>query len=312
MDSRSRRVSLRRILLAAAFTAFAFVLASWTPAQADDKGLIGVVADSAPAVGQVLETTTVAVTSTTAALPVDVVDEAVKPPVEIVATVAEKPARTVDSATQVVVAETTKVLSHSTSEVIATVKKVAPASAAVVDPFVAVIAPVTGAPAPAPAPTVPDVVDAVVGAVVESPDAHGAVQPSVPLAEVILPASTPGRALASVGAAVTSAPVDALLGEHVTSGVGSQRLRADGATATFTVTQSAGGSPSVPLTPGPAPGVLGAASGSSSAGSSASGGPDFATAGHGLALPRFTSAAAHVHLAVPILGPDSNPGSRPD
>ena len=65
----SRRVSPVRFLLCAVFMGIAFILASWTSARADDRGLLSSVSDSVPTVGRVVEKATDGVVSTSAAVP---------------------------------------------------------------------------------------------------------------------------------------------------------------------------------------------------------------------------------------------------
>jgi len=306
-------VSLGRLLLSAAFVAFAFVLASWTSAQADDKGLLGVVVEAVPQVSDVTETTTELVRSTTVAAPVDDVDEVVTTSVDAVSTVAEKPVKTVDATSEALVTSTTKTLSHTTAEVVATVKTVAPASGAVIDPVVAVLAPVTDAVAAPPVSKPSEVVDQVVDALEPTttpaaaetlaPDAAGGA--AAPTASPAAPAG--GQGLTGTATAPAGDPADVAAGDNSLSAVASS-IHEVVRQVTAHPAGEGSGSPA-PWSPSGLTGVMG---GASSAGSSSSGGSEPATTPHELALPRTGSAAAQSRVSTVSAGPALDPGSRPD
>ncbi|WP_404383158.1 hypothetical protein LL946_17985 [Knoellia locipacati] len=311
MESWSRRVSLGRLLLSAAFVAFAFVLASWTSARADDKGLLGVVAESVPQVADVTETTTELVRSTTAAAPVGTVDEVVATSVDAASTVAEKPVERVDATSEAIVSPTTKALSHSASGGVVTVKEVAPASETVIDPVVAVVAPVMDTVEAPPVTKPSDVVDAVVD-VLEPATTPPATQTHVPGDAAAAPGVSRAVSAAGQGPTATATAPGADLADDP---AGYDRRAVTAATAADVVrqpsTQSASGGPASP-TPWSPSGLSGVTGGVPSAGSSASGGSELATTPHDLALPQTRSAAAPSRLFTLSRGPALNPGSRPD
>lgn len=304
----SRRVSPARVLLCAAFMALAFALASWTSARADDKGLLGAVVESVPTVGQVFETTTDVVDEAAADVPAPPVAE----PVAAVVAAAEEPVRVVDKTTAVARATTSKTVSRSTSGLVETVKETAPVTRAVLDPVVAVVAPVIEAVDPPTGATLPDPFPVIVEPLVPGavPDPGEVLVPSV---ETV----TPGRAEALPPLDPASAPASlSLPGRDHAASVGSRSPRhVEGGTGSDAPRHEPVGTWDGKTPANPALDVLGrlgAAGGPSSAGSSAPGGADPATTSASLVVPRAACAAPHSRLCSLIPGPVQDPGSRPD
>lgn len=313
----SRRVSPVRIMLCAVFMGAAFVLASWTSARADDKGVLQVVSGSEPTVGQVVEKVTGAVVSTSADVaagdleptvaetaekvdtvvtePVAVVDEAVTKPVR---DVVAKPVGVVDERVADVVVKTSKALSDSTLRVIEDVKVLAPVAGPVVDAVVEVVVPT---PMEAPAP-LPDLVEGIVdGGGVSGPgESDPMAQP--PLGGSAAPAtSTPAGAspfvvdplpsAATLVAGHASASAAGLFG--ATAGALPEEGRPSGAPVWPLVVHGGAGS-----SPG-------------SAGASTSGGSDAGLTPAWFETPRFITLAMASEQACPAPGPCADPGSRP-
>ena len=289
----SRRVSPARVFLCGAFMALAFALASWTSANADDRGLLGTVTEAVPTVGQELATTTAVVE-----------DAAPDVPVAPVREVVEKPVAAVDKVSSAAVSAAPKVVSHSASEVTRAVQKVAPATKVVRDPVVDVVAPVTGTVEPDPGATLPDLVTEVVAPLV--PEAPASIVPAAPASTDVVPAG-------AVGLPVASAAVS----DDVTDKTGAARSHRPALPGVVddsrrqTTVRPVGGSAPEPRTPVLASGLVGAASGPTSAGSAATGGADLGTTPSVFGLPRTACPAVHSRLFTLTPGPAREPASQP-
>lgn len=318
MNAWSSRVSLVRLLLWTGCVICGFILASWTNAQADDRGLLGAVTTSGPTVERVLETATTAVTSTTAT-PVGPIAKAVTKPVAKVAAVAAKPARVIDETTTAAVKSTTKALSHSGSQTLAVVKTVAPAAAQVVEPVAAVVAPVVGTrdvDPVVPRPVPDDLVEPIAPVVPGQPVGPGT-EVGLIGAEVTGAAAghDPGVVAASptVEAAATSAPANASrTGDVVASlAVRLRTHRVSGAGDASPSTAPAGAPGRAPQAPGAPSALSGAAGGSASTRSASGGGPDAGLAPALLVFPPTCRLATQSRSSSVPTGPVLEPGSRP-
>ena len=307
-------VSLRRLLLCAAFVAFGLTLASWTSARADDQGLLGVVGNSVPTVGSVLADTTEAIDRTVTAVPLAPVEPVVTKSVAVVTKVTEKPVAGVDSISAVVVTSATKTLSHTTSDVVTAVTTIVPGSDRVVDPVVDVIAPVARAVETLPV-TVPEVRDAVVEVLAPLPAV--ALPPVTSRAPAAAPASA--TAPAPTPAPLSASPSVMTSGPTVTADGGTRAVRpvvVSPDTVALPVAATVRLDSTAPNGPGAPQGGLvlsGAVPAPTSGGSSGSspGGADLAITPASLHVPDGSSVAVFARGLSLTPGPALDPGSRP-
>ncbi|MFW5474872.1 hypothetical protein ACOCJ5_16295 [Knoellia sp. CPCC 206450] len=319
----SRRVSPVRFLLCAVFMGIAFILASWTSARADDKGLLASVTESAPTVGKVVVSTSAAVPvaelEPVVAPVVAQVEKAVEKPVAAVEKVVEKPVAAVDRTTVDVVETTSKTVSDTTARVTDTVKDVVPVTAAVVDPVVDVVdvvVPEAPLDEPAPLPDLPGLPGLPDVPVVADDVDLDAVRPEGSRASSSGPAAAAGGTSASEVSGLGVPTTPTVLAQSAADVTGSPTTVLHAPTAVAGVTMRAAraaASPAERLPAGAPQGPLAVTGGSAPAlgGASSSGAPDAGPTPSSFELPLLVPLAVSSEQSCHAPGPCSDPGSRP-